>query len=86
MFFGDKKVEVRRFEMINSAVSTELDRNYIERISNLGSKLYGLSENDEFIVRIGNSNFISGIVFDIENKINCSIDDIRNNPVYSKRN
>ena len=38
--------ETRHYEMINRAVSDELEDAYVERIDTLGSKLYGLRQND----------------------------------------
>ena len=68
MLFGEEKTEFKRVEMINRAVSTELDCNYVERIDNLGSVLYGLRENDEFFINVGKKS-LTGIVYDIDNKI-----------------
>ena len=41
---------VRCFELINRAVSSELDSQYVERISPLGNALFGLHEGDSFSV------------------------------------
>ena len=68
MLFGEEKTEFKRVEMINRAVSTELDCNYVERIDNLGSVLYGLRENDGFSINVGKKS-LTGIVYDIDNKI-----------------
>ena len=38
--------ETRHYEMINQAVSDELEDAYVERVDTLGSKLYGLKTND----------------------------------------
>lgn len=85
LFFKDDRVEERRVELINSSVSTELDYDYIERIGGLGSKLYGLKDNDEFYIKIDNK-FISGIVFDIDNKVDSyTTNSPRKYQIYCKR-
>lgn len=66
--FDEEKIEFKRVEMINRAVSTELDCDYVERIDNLGSVLYGLRENDEFFINVGKKS-ITDIVYDIDNKM-----------------
>ena len=60
----------RRFEMINRAVSNELEDEYIERISTLGSKIFGLKENEEFVVAGRCGKISRGIVYDIDNSQN----------------
>lgn len=66
LMFDGNETRIKRLEMINRAVSTELDSEYVERISPLGSQVFGLKNNDEFIVRSGNT-YYTGIVFDIDN-------------------
>lgn len=46
-----EKSETRHYEMINRAVSEEIEDAYVERIDTLGSKLYGLKENDSIRYR-----------------------------------
>ena len=54
--------------MINRAYSNEYEGEYIERISSLGSQLFGLKENEEFTTKINNKNVV-GYVYNIENCI-----------------
>lgn len=54
-------------EFINRALSTELDGLYIERISTLGSTVYGLKQNDTFKVRLGYQEY-TGIITNVYNK------------------
>ncbi len=62
------ETKFERRELINSAVSIEKDDMYIERISPLGSKIYGLGESEECIFRIdSNNNHATVIVYDIDN-------------------
>lgn len=70
LLFSNNETRSIRVEMINRAVSTELAADYVERMSPLGSKLFGLKNNDEFYLRDKDKNIISGIVFDIDNKKN----------------
>ena len=65
MLFTKEKIRLKRVEMINYATSTETDKEYIEKISTLGSILYGLKENEEFLMKN-----VSGIVYDINNQSN----------------
>lgn len=57
-----------KFEMINRAVSTEIESDYVERISTLGSTIYGLKANDTFKVRRNHKPSINGIVLSVENE------------------
>lgn len=43
-----ENTETREYEMINFAVSDELENEYVERISTLGNSLYGLKKDDAF--------------------------------------
>ncbi len=75
MTFEDGHIQNRRVEIINQAVSTELNTDYIEAISPLGEEIIGLKDNQDFSyhyystlynkVVIGN-----GIVYDINNNMN----------------
>lgn len=53
---------VKTVEMINYAVSDELDDAYIERISPAGSKAFGLKANDKFSYRSANKIFTAAIL------------------------
>lgn len=79
--FIDDEEFVSNLEMINRAVSDELDREYIERISPMGSKIYGLKEGERFTYRDGRNKIIFGTVYNIQNVI--SNKDI-NNYQYKK--
>ena len=57
----------KRVELINEAYSNELENEYIERISPLGSKIFGLKEGDSFEHTTFSHDIISAIVFDIDN-------------------
>lgn len=57
---------IKRVELINEAVSRELPDAYVERISSLGSQVFGLRENEKFTFRTQKGN-ITGMVYDIEN-------------------
>ena len=59
----EKDVEV---EMINKAVATETTDVYVERISSLGTRLFGLTENQEFSYFNGKEH-IAGFVYEINN-------------------
>ncbi|MBR6137497.1 MAG: hypothetical protein IKQ06_05015 [Bacilli bacterium] len=55
----------KEYEFINRAVSTELDSEYIERISDFGNEIYGLSPGDPF--RLPNNNwYIGGVIESID--------------------
>ena len=64
----DNGVSIENIEMINRAYSDEFDDEYIERISPLGEKIFGLSENDTFNIKIG-ENEINGYVYNIKNSL-----------------
>ena len=49
-------------EYINAAVSTELESDYIERITPLGNAIFGLRENDTFTVIRKNKPRLKGII------------------------
>ncbi len=65
---GDN-LSVRNFEMINSAVSTETDDKYIERISSLGSKLYGKRDYESITIKTDDSE-VKYTVFNVNKKNN----------------
>jgi transcription elongation GreA/GreB family factor len=66
-FIIDDEEQEMHLELINRAVSTEYPGEYLERISALGSKVYGLKENDMFIFKGPNGKNISGMVYNIKN-------------------
>ena len=53
----DGKIETLTGEMINQAVSDEVDTDYVERISPLGQQIYGLRVGDPFTFRDGNKMY-----------------------------
>lgn len=57
----DSTITTHTYEMINSAVSDELDDAYVERISPIGESLYGLHEKDTFKFRRDNKTY-TGVV------------------------
>lgn len=57
----------RNFELINEAVSTEVDSEYVERISTLGQALYGKKAGDSFKLRRSNQSSLNGIVLTVDN-------------------
>jgi transcription elongation GreA/GreB family factor len=61
----DGEIETIKAEMINHAVSDELDSDYIERISPLGMQIYGLRTGETFTFREGNKVY-KGCVSKIE--------------------
>lgn len=56
------------FEFINAAVSTELESQYVERISPLGNAIFGLRKDDTFQVPRKNKPKLKGIVVSVNNK------------------
>ena len=64
----EREYDLEDIEMINRAYSNEYEGEYIERISSLGSQLFGLKENEEFTTKINNKNVV-GYVYNIENCI-----------------
>ena len=72
---ADECTITKRLEMINRACSfSETTDEFMERISTVGSMVYGLSEGDVFRNDImpnfrNKSEFISGRVYDIDNSI-----------------
>lgn len=57
----------REFEMIQRAYSTEIESQYVERISSFGNALYGLRKGESFQFKRGNQIY-SGIVLSVENE------------------
>lgn len=64
----DGSETVKELEMINVALSDELDSDYVERISSLGMAVFGLKEGEEFTLRVNGVGKISGYVYNIKNE------------------
>ena len=80
----DGSIITKRLELVNIAHSTETTDEFVDRISPLGSMLYGLTENDTFQ---NNNKMISGKVYDIDNSKDRfnTIDHIEYKKVKSKK-
>ena len=65
---GDNEATMHHFELVNRAVSTEIEGDYVERISTLGNAIYGLQEGDTFLVRRKHMPGIRGIVSSVSNQ------------------
>ena len=65
---GDNEPTKHHFEFINRAVSTEVDADYVERISTLGTAIYGLKAGDTFSVRRKNMPSLKGVIDSVDNK------------------
>ncbi len=63
----DEGKTTHNFELINRAVSTELDSDYVERISTLGNSIYGLKAGDKFTVRRNHKPSLKGIIISVTN-------------------
>ena len=61
----DGKIETLTGEMINQAVTDEVDTDYVERVSPLGQQIYGLKVGDPFTFRDGNKVY-KGSVASVE--------------------
>lgn len=57
----------RTFEMINRAVSSELESDYVERISPLGIQIYGLKPSETFEVRRNHLPRLHGKILSVYN-------------------
>lgn len=75
----DGSTVTKSLEMINVALGDELDCDYVERISLLGTAIYGLREGDEFTYFAKGIGHVSGYVHDIEiRKVkNSSVENIQ---------
>ena len=60
-----KEIETREYEMINEAVSDEIETEYLERISPLGNAVYGAKVGESFTFREKNKNY-KGVVLRID--------------------
>ena len=88
MTFEDGQNQNRRVEIINQAVSTELNTDYIEAISPLGEQIIGLKDNQDFSYRYYSTLYNkvvigNGIVYDINNNIHEAI--AANPTAYQKK-
>ena len=87
MTFEDGKVQTKRVEVINEAVSTEISTDYVEVISALGQELIGLKNNQGFSYHYlskiyNNTTAGTGIVYNINNNM---YEEIADNPLtYQK--
>ena len=61
--------KIKTVEIINKAVSDELDGEYVERISSLGSAIFGCQKGEKFMYRLDNrrNRYIRGIVQEVHN-------------------
>ena len=64
-----KSEEYKSFEMIHHAVSTELESNYVEKISTLGNSIFGKRKGDSFKVVRNGEKHLKGIVVSIDNTL-----------------
>ena len=64
----DQTMTTHSYEMINSAVSTELEDAYVERISPLGDAIYGLHEHETFKFRKDNKTYTGEVLSIKESK------------------
>ena len=62
-----KEIE-REFELINEAISTELESEYVEKISPLGQTLCGKRAGDTFIIYREHKSQLHGIIKNVDNK------------------
>ncbi len=63
------RTTIKDFEMINRAVSYELDDHYVERITPLGNAIYGLRANDTFTVSRNHKPNLQGVVLMVQNDL-----------------
>lgn len=63
----NNEFETKEYEFINRAISTELDSEYIERISDLGNRIYGLIPGDGFFLP-DNNKYLGGVIESINNE------------------
>lgn len=88
MTFEDGQFQNRRVEIINQAVSTELNTDYVEAISPLGQEIIGLKDNQMFDYRyfsiLDNNTLVgNGVVYDINNNMNETL--AKDPTAYQKR-
>lgn len=79
-----EELETRVYEMINEAVSDEVEGEYLERISPLGSKVYGLKVGDTFTIRENRKNYNGVIVRIEEQKTNVETANLTSTYQYHK--
>ena len=58
---------VMNVEMINQAVSYELEDHYVERISAFGHAIFGLKAGDRFLIPRKNQKYLRGEVISVDN-------------------
>lgn len=75
MFFNGNGIETKHVEMINQAVSDELDSEYIERISPLGSQIFGLRKDEKFVAQLDKrrNQYMRGKVLNVDNSFSLSL-------------
>ena len=59
--------KTKQFEYVNQAISTELESQYVERITAEGRSLFGLKANDTFKIKRKNKPALMGIVLSVKN-------------------
>ena len=69
VMLSDENGEVteKKFELINRAFSTELDSDYVERISTFGNAIFGLQTNSTFKIPRFHQPSLNGIVVSVDN-------------------
>ena len=76
-----EEVKTKNYELINQAVSDELDDAYIERISYFGQQLYGKKANETFSTKKDGKAYVVTIL-DVNNQNNITSEKA---PVYNKK-
>lgn len=64
-----EREEYKSFEMIHHAVSTELESNYVEKISTLGNSIFGKRKGDSFKVVRNGEKHLKGVVVSVDNTL-----------------
>ena len=76
LVYKDHNVEPQSFEMINRAFSTELESDYVERISSLGQAIFGLHPGDEFSFNISGGRKAHGYIVSVDNEHNKKLEKV----------
>ena len=79
-----EELQTRTYEMINEAVSDEVESEYLERISPLGSKVYGLKVGDTFTIRENRKTYKGVVVGIEEQKTNAETINLTSTHQYRK--
>ena len=79
-----EELQTRTYEMINEAVSDEVESEYLERISPLGSKVYGLKVGDTFTIRENRKTYKGVVVSIEEQKTNAETINLTSTHQYRK--